>query len=259
MANKKYVLKVNNTEPDEFGNVSVGGGGTTGDYIPLSGTEVGKPVTGPLKFIGSIGTLICETDSLSSLDLSEGYSILNGKQVYIGNVNDSKNYIRIDDDGGIIIYDNSNQGGINGQDYYGEYYYNNSYTQKKYVDQATSYSTTETKTGGTWIDGKPIYRKVIEVDTFNNGIGILEHELSIENYIVKKFRGYFNRGNILPIVSTYYLLTLDLNTNAMIDSSDSLSFGEVNTDSNIIEIEGLSDGSFELLGQIILEYTKTTD
>lgn len=31
-----------------------------------------------------------------------------------------------------------------------------------YIDPA-SYSTTEHKTGGTWIDGKPIYRKVIEI------------------------------------------------------------------------------------------------
>jgi hypothetical protein len=30
---------------------------------------------------------------------------------------------------------------------------------KNYVDAANSYSTAETLTGGTWIDGKPIYRK----------------------------------------------------------------------------------------------------
>ena len=30
---------------------------------------------------------------------------------------------------------------------------------KDYVDNSNSYSTEEVKTGGTWIDGKPIYRK----------------------------------------------------------------------------------------------------
>ena len=32
------------------------------------------------------------------------------------------------------------------------------------VAESLSYSTTEQKTGGVWIDGKPIYRKVIEVN-----------------------------------------------------------------------------------------------
>lgn len=35
---------------------------------------------------------------------------------------------------------------------------------KDYVDNSNSYSTDEVKTGGTWIDGKPIYRKVVEVN-----------------------------------------------------------------------------------------------
>ena len=33
---------------------------------------------------------------------------------------------------------------------------------KDYVDQGQSYSTTETLTGGTWIDGKPIYRITLQ-------------------------------------------------------------------------------------------------
>ena len=32
---------------------------------------------------------------------------------------------------------------------------------KDYVDNSNSYSTNEVKTGGTWIDGKPIYRKIL--------------------------------------------------------------------------------------------------
>lgn len=92
MANKKYVLKVNNTEPDEFGNVSVEGG-TTGDYIPLSGTEEGKPVTG----------------------------VITGSNEF-NKQGDRKAFAQLSD-----VYDSQ------------------------------SYSTNETKTGGTWIDGKPIY------------------------------------------------------------------------------------------------------
>lgn len=50
MANKKYVLKVNNTEPDEFGNVSVEGGGTgiqsiqEGDNISIDNTDPLNPI-----------------------------------------------------------------------------------------------------------------------------------------------------------------------------------------------------------------------
>ena len=32
---------------------------------------------------------------------------------------------------------------------------------KDYVDNSNPYSTEEVKTGGKWIDGKPIYRKVV--------------------------------------------------------------------------------------------------
>lgn len=40
---------------------------------------------------------------------------------------------------------------------------------KDYVDNSNSYSTEEVKTGGTWIDGKPIYRKVLINTTLING------------------------------------------------------------------------------------------
>ena len=40
---------------------------------------------------------------------------------------------------------------------------------KNYVDNSNSYSTQEVKTGGTWIDGKPIYRKVLIAKNFING------------------------------------------------------------------------------------------
>ncbi|MFP3533978.1 hypothetical protein SB763_31975, partial [Burkholderia sp. SIMBA_042] len=44
------------------------------------------------------------------------------------------------------------------------------YVQKKYVDKKHSYSTHEEKTGGTWINDKPIYRKTVVFDTIpSNG------------------------------------------------------------------------------------------
>ena len=40
---------------------------------------------------------------------------------------------------------------------------------KGYVDSSNSYSIDEVKTGGKWIDGKPIYRKVLTTTTLING------------------------------------------------------------------------------------------
>ena len=39
---------------------------------------------------------------------------------------------------------------------------------KGYVDNSNSYSTDEVKTGGKWIDGKPIYRKVVDFGALPN-------------------------------------------------------------------------------------------
>jgi hypothetical protein len=39
------------------------------------------------------------------------------------------------------------------------------YATKEYVNDVVSYSTDEQPTGGTWIDGKPIYRKVLVTTT----------------------------------------------------------------------------------------------
>ena len=40
---------------------------------------------------------------------------------------------------------------------------------KSYVDNSNSYSTQEVKTGGTWIDGKPIYRNILTTTQIING------------------------------------------------------------------------------------------
>lgn len=44
-------------------------------------------------------------------------------------------------------------------------------TLVEYVQDTASYSTTETLTGGKWIDGKPMYRRVIECTNITVGDG----------------------------------------------------------------------------------------
>ena len=104
---------------------------------------------------------------------------------------------------------------------------------KDYVDNSNSYSTEEVKTGGKWIDGKPIYR-IILTNTENiagdqiqwGGLQSTVASLSIDNCIECKG------------VTT--------------DGCKNMQF--LSNEGFIAYYSGISVG-----GKIILEYTKTTD
>ena len=121
-----------------------GGGGT--DYIPLAGTEEGKPVTGPIEIVDDFINLV---NGLVNLDRDR--NVIAG----VGVLANIPRLYRKTEDGYDLVDLNSN--GFTSNNYHGENYIENSYTQKKYVDQQHSYSTEEIKTGGTWIDDKDIY------------------------------------------------------------------------------------------------------
>lgn len=95
------------------------------------------------------------------------------------------------------------------------------------------YSTEETKTGNYWIDGKPIYRKVVQVTISlpgnswtNTGINISDVETLVNCSMLK----------------------------------EGFSFGGLYTrkDANYLYVYCLSDASW-LINHVILEYTKNTD
>lgn len=124
------------------------------NHIPLSGTDQGNPVTGDL-----------------TLDNT------NGNREIKGAVEGS--YISFFDDGVIEINNRPNtssnvtisgidfigtfpaSSGMTGEYYYGDMYTDNSFIQKKYADKQHSYTTKEELTGGTWINGKPVYKKTV--------------------------------------------------------------------------------------------------
>src|SRR5574344_2080756 len=78
---------------------------------------------------------------------------------------------------------------------------------KDYVDNSNSYSTQEIKTGGTWIDGKPIYRKVISnvittnIQDISHGIENIDSYVNLTPYMVDA-----NNTQIFPSFNTgsYY-------------------------------------------------------
>ena len=119
------------------------------------------------------------------------------------------------------------------------------YAQRSYVDKANSYSTDEIKTGGTWIDGKPIYRKVIVLsETGSTGDDVK----NLENLYIKQIIDI--KGTVFTGGSTYPINS-DLSANSL-----GLTLVKYDTDSLSIYWEGIGNTSDFT---IILEYNKTTD
>jgi len=111
------------------------------------------------------------------------------------------------------------------------------------VEETEDYSTSETNTGKKWIDGRPIYRKVIiGTTTISSGNYTVAHDIS-------------NLGDIVDF--KYYSwqnsTTMFIGSTSPLDGSDKLS---VYINGNNITVRS----SWESIKRvIILEYTKTTD
>ena len=75
---------------------------------------------------------------------------------------------------------------------------------KNYIDNSNSYSTDEVKTGGKWIDGKPIYRKTIDCGALpNNTTKKVAHGISNLGRVIKT-EGYSvgtagSAGSFIPV------------------------------------------------------------
>ena len=106
---------------------------------------------------------------------------------------------------------------------------------KGYVDSSNSYSTNEVKTGGKWIDGKPIYRKVLITTTLINGgeIGWGGLESNITSL------------NIDNCIASYAIIE-HLGMRYLQFMPDQGGF--------IIYYSGIPNGT-----KVVMEYTKTTD
>ena len=120
---------------------------------------------------------------------------------------------------------------------------------KEYIDESEVYSTSEVKTNKVWIDGKPIYRKVISFTTTisSNTLFTLAHNISNLSYykiteaIVKSESGL---SYTLPMVG----------------------YGTNTTDKLFCYMNGTniyfySNGSWGAIWKkyVTIEYTKTTD
>lgn len=113
-----------------------------------------------------------------------------------------------------------------------------------------TYSTEEVKTNKVWIDGKPVYRKVIQIDSMPNTSTVTyETGLNYADVHITKIYGVMtnNAGVNFPIPDPG---TTETNKSRL----SMLSNGEL----LMISIMTASDRS-AFNGHVVLEYTKTTD
>jgi len=121
---------------------------------------------------------------------------------------------------------------------------------------AVSYLTSEILTGGTWIDSKPIYRKVIPFTATSSETSLdINHNLSIAFYLKADIVNLqpliaSDRSSIAPLSGLNENVTLLASTSGNI----------IRTDTNSIGFDGIyCQGGLVETFYLILEYTKTTD
>lgn len=118
---------------------------------------------------------------------------------------------------------------------------------KEYIDESEVYSTSEVKTNKVWIDGKPIYRKVIKyTSALSSGNNSIPHGISDLGELVS-VSGYTKYS------TSYYAMGAFENANNFINIS-------IVSSINITVSVGTSwSSSFTNGCTLIIEYTKTTN
>lgn len=119
---------------------------------------------------------------------------------------------------------------------------------KNYINSANSYSTDEVKTGGKWIDGKPIYRKVVDFGALPNAtIKVVSFDnINADTFV--KIEGVAMNSNSNAITIPFTDTTLATQSISVFVNSTSIS----------IEAGSVNRSDYNKC-YITLEYTKTTD
>lgn len=170
------------------------------NFIPITGTQEEKPVIGNIE--------LQEYKEIWWKNGEHRFSIKNSDEyLFIETLNPITNYTSIfildsDTNNFVIRTDNPNSVGLMGERNYTENTTGSEnsdkliFAQRSYVDKSNSYSTVETKTGGTWIDGKPIYRQVI-TKIINNTYDTIPFDFEGKEIIKQEvlFQDFLNLGN----------------------------------------------------------------
>ena len=219
-------------------------------FIPLTGTEEGKPVTGSIEIEQYIPLWFKDLNQEDRIfeiipdDGSWNFRQHNSDYSFDRNINIGNAF------------------GIISDEYFGATYVDNSYIQKKYVDQANSYSTEETKTGGTWTNGKPIYRRVF-YDTLSGGTPVGDGsiltkiiDINIEKIVTSQTEFVNSGGGIIKNPSSIQIIKNPSSIQIIKNPSSIQILKNLSSSPYIIQYPiSNSSGFYEL----ILEYTKNTD
>lgn len=261
---KKLLLRVNKLEKNS--NVP------SGDFIPLTGTEEGKPITGDLKIESYSGKKIksyLQGEGGNAIDLTRADQGLFFESYY-GEGTDGVMSAELAVNGSNVMYTPMNGAEETSIGFCSSTDHSDRtsgsvesdkriYAQRSYVDKANSYSADEVLTGGTWIDGKPIYRKVVEIPDFG-----------IDNNFAYSYNSNFKVIDVKTLIKSFdqdtYIKEHSIQNMASIGGVNLSS--EISIDSNEIYVvfqeynaqtETWESGFNNNEGIIILEYTKTTD
>lgn len=171
------------------------------ESVPLAGTTSNKPVTGDIIIRNnssitrlSSGYIFCSDTSKFGARF-DPYNITFLEPI-VGLVAEiSKGGIVTAEPNYMITCNGANARGLIGASDYTYHAQDLDYIQKKYADKQQSYSKEEIKTGGLWINNKPIYRKtVVFTQIPRNGLIELEQHFGDMEVIVSNqmFTEWYN-------------------------------------------------------------------
>jgi hypothetical protein len=128
-------------------------------YIPRTGTNTGQPITGDLHLNESVNFINYVNPSYNSR-----FALEDGGFGFTGTGGSASDTFALSISQAMELNFTSSfvdSKGITSDVYFGKNYDDNSFIQKKYADKQHSYTTKEELTGGTWINGKPVYKKTL--------------------------------------------------------------------------------------------------
>lgn len=115
------------------------------------------------------------------------------------------------------------------------------------------YSTTEETVVGTWIDGKPIYRKVYTIDHINKGMTKIEHNLTDFDALVNARVLWYDTEDLKWYTGLREYSSYQLGDEGLAIDSKYIDISTVDSRNGI-------DWSTRTKSvRVIIEYTKTTD
>lgn len=116
-------------------------------------------------------------------------------------------------------------------------------------EKVNDYSTEEVKTGETWIDGKPIYKKTIQFTTSATGKHSIKHNISNLDTIIE------GKGSSKGSSGTFYIFPMS----CAVDNVPAYSISIQDVDKTYMYFFRGTNVTGTVISYITLYYTKTTD